>query len=328
MKIIRFTGTLMLCLALGMLGFYTYLRVGLSELKVSSKLHVDLSPERVQRGKYLAKYVMGCIDCHSKRDYSRFAAPTIANTEGSGGQMWSYEDGVAGEVYAPNITPFALRSWSDGDIFRAIAMGVDNNDMALHPIMPYVDYGKLPKEDIYAVIAYLRSLPEIRTKVPTRDLDFPQSMLVYTLPKQYKPIVMKPAKTNKLAYGKYLVTASACMQCHTRKQNGNFVMQEYMGGGADFAMPNGIVVTSANISPHNELGIGKWDAERFVETFHQYRDSAIYYPQINEGEYNTVMSWQHYAQLEQAELEAIYTYLNSLKPVGNSIAKFKVVASN
>ena len=37
---------------------------------------------RTERGKYLANYVSGCIDCHSQRDYTKFSGLIVPGSEG------------------------------------------------------------------------------------------------------------------------------------------------------------------------------------------------------------------------------------------------------
>ena len=36
------------------------------------EIKVEMSPENIERGYYLANHVMVCMDCHSKRDWTLF----------------------------------------------------------------------------------------------------------------------------------------------------------------------------------------------------------------------------------------------------------------
>ena len=36
----------------------------------------------LERGEYLTLYVAGCLDCHSKRDFTKFSGPVVPGTEG------------------------------------------------------------------------------------------------------------------------------------------------------------------------------------------------------------------------------------------------------
>jgi hypothetical protein len=154
-----------------------YVYYALPYIKAPEKLKVELTPDRIGRGRYLANEVMGCVDCHAQRDFTRFAGPIIREAMGAGGTVWNEAKGFPGELYAPNLTPYHLGDWTDGEIFRAITSGVSKDGSALFPIMPYHQYGKLPKEDIYDVIAYLRTLEFIEKDYPPKRIDFPMNFI-------------------------------------------------------------------------------------------------------------------------------------------------------
>lgn len=88
--------------------------------------------------------------------------PVRCNTEPweKGGEFFGPDLGFPGEFYSRNLTPANLRGWTDGEIFRAITAGVNKEGEALFPVMPYRNYSKMDKEDIYDIIAYLRTLPQ------------------------------------------------------------------------------------------------------------------------------------------------------------------------
>ena len=327
MKIFRIIGLLAAVVLIVLIGAFVYVKMALPSVPEAPDIAVELSTERIKRGAFLANNLMGCMDCHAQRDFSKYTAPVIPGTQGAGGEKWGHEMGFEGELYAPNITPYALKNWTDGEIYRAITMGVSKNGEALFPIMPYLQYGKLADEDIYDLIAYLRTVPEVENTVPIRELDFPLNLIVNTIPKETKDKMPHPDHANKLAYGKYLVIAGACTECHTRQEKGEFIEEEYLGGGFEFKMPNGTMVTSSNITPHKEYGIGAWSMDKFVEAFHQYRDTTLAQTKVKEGQYNTIMPWTYYCKLNRPELEAMYTYLQSVEPVGNKVEKFKVLAA-
>src|SRR5262245_57466467 len=98
---------------------------------------IERTPDRVARGEYLAVHVSACIDCHSTRDFTRFAAPVVPGTEGMGGFEFGANIDFPGSIYAKNITPAALGSWTDGEILRAITDGVSKDGSPLFPVMPY-----------------------------------------------------------------------------------------------------------------------------------------------------------------------------------------------
>jgi len=61
----------------------------------------------IARGEYLANHVAPCMDCHSKRDFTKFSGPVIPGTEGMGGEVFDNKlmADIPGVVYARNITP-------------------------------------------------------------------------------------------------------------------------------------------------------------------------------------------------------------------------------
>jgi len=100
------------------------------------ELTIDKTPERIARGKYLANHIAACMDCHSTRDYSLYAAPVKEGSFGGGGDRFDQSMGFPGVFYSRNLTPFALNKWTDGELFRAITTGVSKDGSALFPMMP------------------------------------------------------------------------------------------------------------------------------------------------------------------------------------------------
>ena len=86
--------------------------------------------------------------------------------------------------------------------------------------------------------------------------------------------------------------------------------------------PTGDVVRSANITSDEETGIGKWSREEFVRVFKQYTDSSYTIPSVKPGDYNSIMPWTMYANMKESDLSAIHTYLKTVAPIKNAVAKF------
>lgn len=294
----------------------SYLKFMLPNVGDAPELTVEVTPERVQRGEYLANHVTVCMDCHSTRDWSKFAGP-IGGEIGEGGERFTKEMGFPGEIYSPNITPHNLKEWTDGEIFRAITTGVNKHGKALFPVMPYASYGSMDKEDIYSIIAYLRTLKPIATETPERSLDFPVSLLVNTIPVPANPVT-KPDVSDKVNYGKYLVNASGCVDCHSKVDDkGQLIAGTEFGGGREFAAPGGTLRTP-NITSH-ETGIGSWTAELFIQKFKLYTDSSYVSPNLTPADFNTLMPWTMYAGMTNSDLEAIFLYLQSVNKINNKV---------
>ncbi len=280
---------------------------------------VALTPEKIERGKYLANHVMLCVDCHSVRDFSLFSAPPMPDTESAGGEIFDQSVGFPGVFVSANITPHGIGDWTDGELLRLITTGVKRDGEPIFPIMPYLNYGKLDLEDIEAVIAYVRSLEPIPNELPKSKPDFPFSLIMRTIPEK-AAFTKRPKPEDQIAYGSYLVTAGACGDCHTRFEKGDFV-GEPLAGGREFQMPDGSILTSSNLTPH-ESGLKHWTSEMFVQRFKMY--GTHYEPEpVAPGEFQTIMPWMMYAGMTEDDLEAIYEYLRTLDPVENFVVKFK-----
>ena len=61
-------------LILLVVAFVMYLKHGLPNVGAAPEITIEARPERLERGEYLANSVMGCIDCHSLRDFSKYSA--------------------------------------------------------------------------------------------------------------------------------------------------------------------------------------------------------------------------------------------------------------
>ncbi len=305
-------------------GVASYVKLALPDVGDAPDLHIAITPERVQHGDYLANHVSLCMDCHSTRDWKRFSGPLVTGTNGKGGEFFNEDMGFPGKFYAKNITPANIKDWTDGEIFRTITTGVDKWGNALFPVMPYHYYGKMDKEDIYDIIAYIRSLPPIENATPDREVDFPMNFIVNTIPSK-AALVEKPSKSDTIKYGAYLTNAAACMECHTPVKKGQIIPELAFSGGRVFKMPNG-EVHSANISPDKVSGIGNWTAEQFVTRFKTFTDPANT-PLLGTDEINTIMPWAMLGGMDTSDLRSIFAYLQTVKPSSNKVEHFVKVTA-
>lgn len=299
-----------------------YVKTALPDVGEPEDIIIERTPERIERGRYLAHSVSICMDCHAIRDWSKFSGPPTQGTLGKGGDRFDQTAGLPGVFYAKNITPFGISRYTDGELLRVITTGVTKEGKAMFPLMPYLYYGRMDREDIYDIIAYIRSLSPVESTIPESVADFPVSILINTMP-QKANFQSKPDTTDQLAYGAYMVNASGCVECHTPVDNKGQILKEFSySGGREFKFPDGSVVRSANISPDPETGIGNWSREQFITRFTQYADSAYIPPTVQPGEFNTIMPWTMYGHMKKTDLSAIYTYIKSIKPIPNTVVKF------
>lgn len=299
----------------------TYVKVALPNVGAASDIKIESTPKRIQRGKYLANNVTLCLDCHSQRDWNLLAGPIKPGTYGAGGEKFDQNIGLPGVYYSPNITSFALKNWTDGEILRAITEGVSKDGRALFPIMGYPHYGQMDKEDVYSIIAFIKTLPAIEASHPAPSSDFPMNFIINTIPKKANFQTI-PAKNDQIAYGKYLVNAANCVECHTQMDNGTPLPGMEFAGGSTFNLPEA-TIKSANISPDKLTGIGAWTNEQFVAKFKSFTDTTQPTIKVKKGDFQTVMPWTQYGKMKETDLQAIYAYLKTVKPVKNNVIKFE-----
>jgi mono/diheme cytochrome c family protein len=118
---------------------------------------------QVERGHYLV-VVGGCDDCHTpgvflgKPDATKYLA----------GSDVGFEIPGLGVFPGRNISPdkeTGIGSWTDEQIATALTTGVRPDGRQLAPIMPYAALARMTKEDVAAVVAYLRSIPPVKNLV-------------------------------------------------------------------------------------------------------------------------------------------------------------------
>jgi cytochrome c553 len=277
---------------------------------------VERTSARVERGRYLVENVCACLYCHSQHDWSTYTGMVVPGTRGGGGVCLTKEHDVDGHVCTQNLTPHAdgLKSWSDGEIMRAMREGVSRDGRALLPWMPYKYYRSMSDEDARAVVAYLRTLPE----VPGRhdgSLDFPINVLMNTAPEPLEGPVSAPSDA-----GGYLVQLAACDFCHTRQPRGQRDVGRDFAGGFALVGPWGRVVTP-NITPH-PTGLGRYSKDEFIARIHSWADfDESSAPRQKSG--STVMPWKYYAGLTDEDLGLIYDWLMKQKPIENVVSPFE-----
>ncbi|MDT3687965.1 MAG: c-type cytochrome [Pseudorhodoplanes sp.] len=119
---------------------------------------------QIKRGEYLVT-LGGCNDCHTPGYF--FGKPEMARF--LGGSEVGFEIPGLGVFYGPNLTPdpdTGLGKWSADEIVTAITKGRRPDGRTLSPVMPWHAFAKLSRQDAYAIVAFLKSLPPVTNKVP------------------------------------------------------------------------------------------------------------------------------------------------------------------
>lgn len=318
--LIKIAGGLVVLLVLVAACGYGYLMFAFPKVPPAPNIKFDMSPERIARGEYLTSHVVGCTTCHAQRDWTKFSGPVIEGTRGVGGQQFSL--GPAGTLYAKNITPAAIGSWTDGELLRAVTQGVSKDGTPLFPLMPYPHFGKMSEDDVHAVLAYIRTLKAIEAPPPpARQLNFPLNFIVRTIP-QPNTYGKRPSPEDKVAYGKYMTEAALCSDCHTPiDERGTALPGMDFAGGMEI-IETGHLVRAANITPDANTGIGSWTEQQFIDKFKAFESATNTTLGEHERAQNTPMPITAYAGMTREDLSAIYAYLRTVKPITNRVEKF------
>lgn len=279
----------------------------------------------VARGAYLAN-VAGCIICHTPfqeqymspdatlddlQTLSFFEKSALDMDRAMGGGR-PFALGPAGVIFSGNLTPdeaTGLGAWTDEEIKTAIRIGVHKEGRQMHPIMPFRIYNLMADEDLDAIVAYLRTLEPIENEVPVSTLQLPS--FGFTMPEE---TITAPDSEDTEAYGEYLVrNVLPCQDCHTPldPETGESMTDLYLAGGQPFEGPWGIIY-SANITPHDETGIGDWSEEEMRR--------AIQTGIRPDGRRLVLMPWQDYAGLTEQDINAVLAFLrDGVEAVDNEV---------
>jgi len=119
----------------------------------------------LQRGEYLVN-IMGCGDCHTPGAF--YGAPDFERRLSGTEIGWQGPWGVS---YASNLTPdpeTGLGTWTNVEIERALRSGVRKDGSPILPPMPWPNFANMTADDMASLIAYLKSIPPVKHKVPAR----------------------------------------------------------------------------------------------------------------------------------------------------------------
>jgi mono/diheme cytochrome c family protein len=125
----------------------------------------------IARGEYLVA-IMECAGCHTTGTLrgQRLQDHHLAGSEVGFGYDGPADKPGIGAVFPPNLTPdpeTGLGKWTDEQLMRALRYGQRPDGRVLSPVMPWPVYGsRLTEADAASIVAYLRSLPAIRYRVP------------------------------------------------------------------------------------------------------------------------------------------------------------------
>ncbi|WP_252181012.1 cytochrome c [Azospirillum sp. B4] len=107
------------------------------------------------------------------------------------------------------------------------------------------------------------------------------------------------AKGDAAERGYHVAVEADCVGCHTVPGGQPFA------GGRPLATPFGTIY-SANITPDNEAGIGRWTADDFYRALHEGK--------APDGHLYPAFPYNYYTRISRADSDALFAYLRSLPP--------------
>ena len=241
---------------------------------------------------------------------------------GEGGTLSGkeFDVGALGKMYAGNITqdPTGIGQYSDGELYRLLRTGIKRDHVQAMPAM--VRLPLMSDEDVYAIIAYLRSGEGLAQPVSQSHPKPKLSLLGKMLwnfafkPQEYPAGPIKtPTLDDPVAYGEYLVDARhECFLCHSASFETNDIVNPklsagYLQGGSPFPLPNGDTLIIPGIIPDPSSKLGKWSEEEFVhaiQTGQRPNGTTFQIPMLA------------YTMLDTTEILAIWEYLKTV-PIPN-----------
>ncbi|MEX1994035.1 MAG: cytochrome c [Steroidobacteraceae bacterium] len=242
----------------------------------------------IARGQHLIESRVGCAYCH-RPDFG-------------GGAV--IDEPMVGRWIAPNLTAGrggVTAGYTAADWDHAVRHGLRRDGRTSS--MPSIDFVNLSDRELSDIAAYIQSLPPVDRK--PGQVEFGPILKVMLAFGAGPPFVafdidhMKPhaAHTPEPAptvdYGAHVV--QVCRGCHGPT----------LSGGKLKGDPHMPIV--ANLTPH-ESGLKHWGEADFLLAMREGRrpDGRIL---------SEFMPWRAYAQMSEAELKALWAYLQTLEPI-------------
>ena len=271
---------------------------------------VEVTPERVVQGEKIA--AVECIVCHRGEDNKL------------SGRLLHELPPDFGEIHSANITQSkenGIGKWTDAEIMYLLRTGVKTDGQFLPNYMP--KFPHMSDEDLKSVIAFLRSdrpyvqaseIPKVESK-PSFLTKFLCLVAFKKIPYPTAPII-EPDSNNLVEYGKYLVTGRYdCYPCHSadfKTMNMEFPEKSggYCGGGNMMIALNGNKRLTANITPDEETGLGRWTLEDFTRSLRESKSKdgkTLRDPMLP------------YNGLTDAEVKGMWAYLQTIPKIKNVV---------
>jgi mono/diheme cytochrome c family protein len=247
----------------------------------------------VARGEYLVRAITKCAECHG---------PDL------GGQLF-FDGGPLGTFHTPNLTRGTGgvgTILADSDYVHAIRHGVGPGGRKLK-WMPSRDWTDLSDEDVAAVVAYVRSVPNVDRPSEASSVG-PLGRVLYVagqLPLFESEMIdhadvtrAHPVPGVNAEYGKYLANIGGCTGCHGPTLS---------GGPIPGTPPD--LKPAANLTPE---GIGHYKESDFFRALREGK-------RPNGTPIDPFMPINSTKRMTDDDIRAVYAYLKTVpaKPFGN-----------
>lgn len=241
----------------------------------------------IARGQHLVESRVGCTGCHG----ADFGGGVIIDAP------------ILGRWVAPNLTTgegSVTRDYTVSDWDHAIRHGLRRGGRSSS--MPSLEFVNLSDRELSDIVAYIRSLPPVdrdlgRVKfgpIFTFIIALDSSALVaFHVDHEQAHVVEPPEPAPTAEFGEHIV--QVCRGCHG----------ERLSGGKMKGDPNMPIV--ANITPH-ETGLKDWTEADFIRAMREGKRK-------DGRELSRYMPWKAYLQMSDAELKAIWAYLQTVPAV-------------
>ena len=297
-KVLKWTGIILLFLILGVT-ITVMARQNMKYERPYPAIAASTDTTVIMRGKHLVFGAAHCADCHSKTNVDSLVK-LGQDVPLTGGVVF---DLPVGKLYSKNITPdkeTGIGNYTDAEIARALRYGVHADGTVVYDFMPFHN---MTDEDMTAVISYLRAQMPIKNKVPDHDLNLLGNAVKAFMIKPVGPdgdVAKQITKDTSAGYGKYLATSVAnCSGCHTQRDLSGTFTGEWFAGGNEI---EGFI--TPNITTDSSSSIFGWSQQNFVDRFRMGRLIPT-----------SPMPWSSFQRMDDEELNAIYAYLKTVKPV-------------
>ncbi len=256
----------------------------------SPEINVSLKPQVLARGKHLAESIGGCIECHGKE---------------MGGKPGE-DMGPIGRIHAANLTHGqggVGGQYTDGQLARAVRDGIKADGTTVI-FMPSHDFRWWPREDLEALVSYIRSRPPMNNEIPPPEIGWLAKVLdrtdrmVIDVARRIdhstdSPLVESLEPTATAEYGANL--ALLCMGCHGHG----------LTGGKIPGTPSSIPIPT-NLTPHDS-GLKSYTYDQFVTLFNEGKKP-------DGSDLDPFMPITTLRAMTDIEKQALWAYLQAMEP--------------